>query len=225
MAIRKHSQDWMIERVKEYLNGAGSIRSIAYDNGIGHETLRRWILAYNARGVEAFYRGSGNNHYSSEFKARCVKIVLSGELSISDCVAHYGISNHSVLWHWISEYNANKELKDYDPHGEVFMAGTGRKITIEERREIVKFCLEHGRDYKGTASIYNVSYHQVYEWVRKYDAKGEDALADRRGHHKSDDEVDELERLRRENQRLKRQLEEKDMLVELLKKVKEFERM
>ena len=70
-----------------------------------------------------------------------------------------------------------------------------------------------------------ISYHQVYEWVRKYDAKGEDALADRRGHHKSDDEVDELERLRRENLRLKRQLEEKDMLVELLKKVKEFEGM
>ena len=184
----KHSQEWMLERVTEYLNGQGSYRSIAYDNGIGVETLRRWVLAYSARGAEAFHRGH-------------------------------------VLWHWISEYNANKELKDYDPHGEVFMAGTGRKITIEERREIVKFCLEHGRDYKGTASIYNVSYHQVYEWVRKYDAKGEDALADRRGHHKSDDEVDELERLRRENLRLKRQLEEKDMLVELLKKVKEFEGM
>ena len=37
--------------------------------------------------------------------------------------------------------------------------------------------------------------------------------------------VDELERLRRENVRLKRQLEEKDMAVELLKKVKEFGRM
>ena len=34
-----------------------------------------------------------------------------------------------------------------------------------------------------------------------------------------------LERLRRENLRLKRQLEEKDMVVELLKKVKEFEGM
>ena len=42
---------------------------------------------------------------------------------------------------------------------------------------------------------------------------------------KTDDEVDELERLRRENLRLKRQLEEKDMVVELLKKVKDFERM
>lgn len=34
----------------------------------------------------------------------------------------------------------------------------------------------------------------------------------------TDAEVDELERLKRENLRLKRQLEEKDMVVELLKK-------
>jgi hypothetical protein len=61
--------------------------------------------------------------------------------------------------------------------------------------------------------------------VRKYLENGENGLTDRRGHRKSDDEVDELERLRRENQRLKRQLKEQDMLVELLKKVKEFEGM
>jgi hypothetical protein len=61
--------------------------------------------------------------------------------------------------------------------------------------------------------------------VRKYLENGEDGLTDRRGHHKSDDEVDELERLRRENLRLKRQLEEQSMVVELLKKAKEFEGM
>ena len=65
----------------------------------------------------------------------------------------------------------------------------------------------------------------MYSWVRKYDAVGEDGLSDKRGYHKTDDEIDELERLRRENLRLKRQLEEKDMVVELLKKVKEFEGM
>lgn len=73
--------------------------------------------------------------------------------------------------------------------------------------------------------MYNVSYSQVYSWVKKYDAHGETGLSDRRGRHKSDEEVDELERLRRENVRLKRQLQEKDMAVELLKKVEEFERM
>ena len=37
--------------------------------------------------------------------------------------------------------------------------------------------------------------------------------------------MDELEQLKRENLRLKRQLEEKNIVVELLKKVKEFEGM
>ena len=105
------------------------------------------------------------------------------------------------------------------------MAETRRKTTIEERKNIVEYCLSHNRDYKGTASLYNVSYSQVYSWVRKYDATGDEGLSDKRGRHKTDDEVDELERLRRENKRLKRQLEENDMLVQLLKKVKEFEGM
>ena len=105
------------------------------------------------------------------------------------------------------------------------MAEARRKTTIEERKEIVEYCLSHGRDYKGTASLYGVSYSQVYSWVRKFDATGDEGLSDKRGHRKTDEEVDELERLRRENKRLKRQLEENDMLVQLLKKVKEFEGM
>lgn len=105
------------------------------------------------------------------------------------------------------------------------MAEARRKTTIEERKEIVEYCINHERNYKDTASLYDVSYSQVYSWVKKYDANGNNALIDKRGHHKADHEVEELERLRRENLRLKRQLEEKDMLTELLKKVKEFERM
>lgn len=105
------------------------------------------------------------------------------------------------------------------------MAEARRKTTIEERKEIVEYCIEHGRDYKCTAALYDVSYTQVYSWVRKYDAEGEAALVDKRGHHKTDTEVDELERLRRENLRLKRQLQERDMTVELLKKVRELEGM
>ena len=105
------------------------------------------------------------------------------------------------------------------------MAEARRKTTVEERKEIVVYCINHERNFKDTASLYDVSYSQVYSWVKKYVANGNNALIDKRGRHKTDDEVDELERLRRENLRLKRQLEEKGMLTELLKKVKEFERM
>ena len=59
--------------------------------------------------------------------------------------------------------------------------------------------------------------------MRKYKESGESGLEDRRGKRKSDDEADELERLRRENVRLKAQLQQSERLNLLLKKVKEFE--
>ena len=155
---------------------------------------------------------------------KVVEEYVRGDGSSIDLGIKYDISS-GLLRKWIRMYNANRELKDYNPKQEVYMAEARRKTTLAERKEIVEYCITHNRDYKGTASLYDVSYSQVYSWVRKYDAVGEDGLSDKRGHHKTDDEIDELERLRRENLRLKRQLEEKDMVVELLKKVKEFERM
>ena len=137
----------------------------------------------------------------------------------------YNIRGNDTVRQWVLLYNANKELKDYCPNREVYMADARRKTSIEERKEIVKYCIEHRLDYKGTANLYDVSYSQVYSWVKRYNSNGEEGLKDRRGQHKTDNEVDELERLRRENARLKRQLLEKNMLTELLKKVQEFERM
>ena len=225
MAKRKHSPEWMIARVQEYLSGQGSYQSIAKKNGISERALREWVRKYDEHGETVFYKVTGNKRYSKEFKIKCVEAVLSGESSVDDLVVKYDISSRRVLQCWITKYNANKELKDYDPKREVYMAEARRKTSLEERKEIVEYCINHDRDYKGTASKYDVSYSQVYAWVKKYDANGEEALTDNRGRHKTDEEVDELERLRRENLRLKRRLEEKDMLVELLKKVKELEGM
>ena len=225
MAKSPHTPEFRAMISQEYLNGSGSYNDLAAKYGVGQTILRHWVAKYRIYGIEAFRNKVGNVSYSSEFKTMCVEAVLSGEGSIDDIVAKYNISSREVLRNWIIRYNANRELKDYCPEREVYMADARRKTTIEERKEIVKYCIEHGRDYKGTASVYNVSYSQVYSWVKKYDVNGEEGLTDRRGRHKADDEVDELERLRRENARLKRQLQEKDMLAELLKKVQEFERM
>ena len=223
MAKRKHSPEWILARIEEYLSGQGSYWTIAQANGISAWTLRQWVHKYREHGAIAFSVQTGNAHYSKEFKMQCVEAVIRGEGNVDDIVAKYNISHKSVLQTWIKRYNANMELKDYDPKREVYMAESRRKTTLEERKEIVEYCISHGRDYKNTAALYDVSYSQVYAWVKKYAADGEAGLADRRGHHKTDEEVDELERLRRENLRLKRQLEEKDMVVELLKKVREFE--
>ncbi len=222
MSKSKHSAEWKIALVKKYLSGEGSYATLAKTYSIDRRTLRDWVRKYQEHGEYGFSCGGGNRHYSKEFKVKCVESVLSGEGSVDDIVAKYNISDRSVLRSWIKCYNANMELKNYEPKREVYMAEARRKTTLEERREIVDYCISHNNDYKGAASKYDVSYSQVYSWVRKYLKNGVEGLEDKRGHHKSDDEVDELERLRRENLRLKRQLKERDMLCELLKKVKEF---
>lgn len=226
MPKSKHSPEFRAKVSQEYLDGTSSVHFLADKYGIGYTTLRGWINEYRIHGISAFCHPTDKNKtYSKEFKINCVEAVLNGEGSVDDIIAKYEISSRSVLRNWIKVYNANRELKDYNPKQEVYMAEARRKTTIEERKEIVNYCIDHNRDYKNTAAKFDVSYSQVYSWVKKYDTDGESGLTDRRGQHKADNEVDELERLRRENLRLKRQLEEKDRVVELLKKVKEFERM
>ena len=185
----------------DYINGNRSRSEICNCLHISTRTIQDWAAIYKKYGILGFTKKTKNRSYSKEFKMELVEKCISGEASSID------------LGH-----NANIELKDYNPKREVYMAKARRKTTIDERKEIVNYCIEHNRNYKETASLYDVSYSQVYSWVKKYDSDGEEGLVDKRGHHKLDDEVDELERLRRENVRLKRQLEEKDMTVELLKK-------
>ena len=225
MSKSPHTPEFRAMVSQEYLDDIGSYRFLAERYNIGTRTLREWVAKFRIHGIDAFITQTGNTAYSSDFKIMCVEAVLSGKSSVNDIVAKYNISSEYVLRNWIKLYNTNKELKDYDPKREVYMADARRKTTLEERKEIVEYCIAHDRNYKDAASKYGVSYSQVYSWVRKYDALGTDGLTDKRGRRKTDEEVDELERIRRENLRLKRQLEEKDMVVELLKKVKEFERM
>lgn len=212
------------QAVIDYLEGNKSRTQICGELCISSRTIQDWALIYNKHGLAGFSKKMRNGPYSKEFKMKVVEEYVRGDGSSIDLGIKYDISS-GLLRKWIRMYNANRELKDYNPKQEVYMAEARRKTTLEERKEIVDYRINHNRNYKNTAAKFDVSYSQVYSWVKKYDTDGADGLTDRRGCHKTDAEVDELERLKRENLRLKRQLEEKDMVVELLKKVKEFEGM
>ena len=90
----------------------------------------------------------------------------------------------------------------------------GRKTTYEERIEIVSFCIENHKDYQLATEIYQVSYQQVYSWVRKYESQGVAALVDQRGRTKPEAEMTELEKLRAENRLLNAQNKRQKMEIE-----------
>ncbi len=221
----KYTVEAKVRAAERYLRGEASAAGIAAEMEMGKRgksTVREWAATYRENGIEGFHLKEGNSSYTAETKKQAVEEYLQGKGSLREISRKYHIPNKETLRQWVEVYNSNRELRGYNQRPEVYVA-MWKKTTKEEREEIVRYCLEHGKDYKGTAAKYEVSYSQVYQWVRHYEEQGEAGLEDRRGKRKSDDEVDELERLRRENLRLKAELQKSERLNLLLKKVKEFE--
>ena len=163
-----------------------------------------------------------NKSYSAELKLHAVQDYLAGKGSLRQICKQYEIKDNRQLRHWISCYNGHKEMRQLSgAKGAIYMT-KGRKTTQDERAQIVAFCIEHGKDYALTVETYQVSYQQIYSWVRKYEASGVDGLVDRRGKAKPENELTEAERLRQENRMLQAMLKDKEMEIALLKKLREL---
>ena len=159
---------------------------------------------------------------SGELKIAAVKSYLAGEGGLRIISKRYGISDHSILRDWILWYNGHREIKRSSARGEIYMT-KGRKTTQEERAEIVAFCIEHNKDYGLTVETYNVSYQQIYVWVRKYEEGGIDKLKDNRGRSKPVEEMTEVEKLKAEMKILEaknRQLEIENAFIKKLQELK-----
>lgn len=164
-----------------------------------------------------------NKHYSKEIKLQAVQDYLSGGGSYETLRKKYGLLSSTQLKNWVKWYNGHKESKESHGSGTEIYMTKGRKTTQQERAEIVAFCIEHGKDYPLTIQTYGVSYQQIYLWVRKYEEKGVDGLADGRGRTKPESEMTEIEKLRAENRIL--QAKNLDLEIEnaFIKKFKELE--
>ena len=156
------------QAVIDYLEGNKSRTQICGELCISSRTIQDWALIYNKHGLAGFSKKMRNGSYSKEFKMKVVEEYVRGDGSSIDLGIKYDIS-YGLLRKWIRMYNANRELKDYNPKQEVYMAEARRKTTLEERKEIVDYCINHNRNYKNTAAKFDVSYRQVYSWVKKYD--------------------------------------------------------
>jgi len=83
------------------------------------------------------------------------------------------------------QYNSHVDFKQPNAEGVIYMA-KGRATTLDERIDIVCYCISNNMDYSKTIKQYGVSYQQIYGWVRKYETKGSDGLVDRRGKRKDE---------------------------------------
>ena len=224
--IPKYTIEQKIKACEEYLSGKKTVNMIAKELSTSKNLQRmvyEWIYAFKANGAQAFENKPSNASYSKEFKEKVVIEYLSGKVSLETLANKYHIPRHNTIGSWVKKYNNHIELEDYNPHPEVYMADT-LKVNKEKKIEIVKWCLDHDRDIKLTATQFKGNYAQIYQWVKKYELKGEDGLDDKRGRRKKQEDLTEVEILKRKLKQSEAEKEEFRRKYELLKKAEQIER-
>ncbi len=196
--------------LQTWLEGHHTLRETAKLFEVGTTSIKNWKYRWETYGIDGLMTATTFKKYSKEEKLAMINDALSGEYSINDVVRKYELSSSSVLRRWIQRYNCHREDIKGTTKGRESSMTKGRRTTWEERMEIVEDCLSKKKDYRATAECYDVSYQQVYQWVRKYEENGEEALQDRRGRAKKTEELSpeekaklEMKKLARENERLR----------------------
>lgn len=220
---RKISTEIIIEAVKSYLNNEGSKTEIARKYGINRTYFRTCIAKYQAQGIDGIRNNGKNNVYSEETKILAVNAYLNGEGSEIEITARFGLRARSQLQNWIKVYNSGKGFRHKMSGGSRMKEA--RPTTMEERIQIAKDCIANGENYGETALKYNVSYQQVYQWVKKFKEKGNTGLEDRRGKRLKDQTPrTREEELEIEIAKLKHELYMTRMERDVLKKLDEIVR-
>ena len=99
-----------------------------------------------------------------------------------------------------------------------------RKTTYEERLEIVHYHEANDISIRELSELFDVSYQQAYQYVKKYEAAGQYGLEDRRGRRKPDSALTETDKLKRALEIERRKLKKMEVENAFLKKLEELER-
>ncbi|GAA0373828.1 transposase [Bacillus horti] len=219
----KISSSEKIKAIEKYLRGEASLKQLARLLEVWPTAVKQWLQTYQSLGPDGLLSTSKNMVYSKELKTMAVKDYLDGKGSHMELCKKYGIKSNTQLRNWILKYNGHEKLKSSGTGGTPIMT-KGRTTTYNERVNIVKYCIEHQKNYAETAQKFQVSYQQVYSWTSKYEKNGVTALQDKRGKRKAEDDMTEVEKLRAQNKLLEAENRRKQMEIDLLKKLKELER-
>ena len=223
MRRRRYTAEQIVKIVKKHIFEGISTKKLGEQNNIDHGIIEEWIIQYKQNGVTAFLPEEHNRTYSEETKRQAVEAYLAGNGSQREITAKYGLRDRKQLRQWIKVYNSGRGFRQKMSGGSRMKEA--RPTTMEERIQIAKDCIANGGNYGETALKFDVSYQQVYQWVKKFKEKGNAGLEDRRGKRLKDQTPrTREEELEIEIAKLKHELYMTQMERDLLKKLDEIER-
>ena len=156
---------------------------------------------------------SGRKMYSTELKLEIVQRYLRGNIGIKKLADEYHISSKACIQKWLALYRE---------HGEAGLCTTHGTYSGDFKVSVIEYMHNTGASLQQTAAYFNIpSKESVSKWERIYYEEGKNALYEERrgkaskmgnrkprkskaGTEKNEDLLAEVQRLRMENEYLKK---------------------
>ena len=105
---KKYDYEFRLQCVEAVLEGKGSVKSIAKENGIEHSSLRLWLGFYEVYGKQGL-ASRAKQHYNAGFKLMVLKAIDKELLSLRAACVRFNIPSESVIINWRRSYDSQGE--------------------------------------------------------------------------------------------------------------------
>ena len=140
-----YSTTTKLRLLSQFQNVNESLKVFADYHNVGAGSLKRWIQQYLTGGLANLERPVNNRRYPKKLKLRAVGDYRNHRLPTKEILLKYDIRGLSQLRNWVILYNNGKEPVRKR------VRKMGRKVSYDEKIEIVKWVLKHNHDYKQAA--------------------------------------------------------------------------
>ena len=100
MKNKKHSFEFKVKVVNEYLNGEGGYRFLGKKYNINKSLVEKWVGQYKTYGHQGLAKSLGNTQYTSEFKLTVLKYREENQLSYRETAEYFGIKHYPTIATW-----------------------------------------------------------------------------------------------------------------------------
>jgi transposase len=102
--MSKHTEQFKLSVIKDYLAGVGGFGAVAQLHGIDGSTVRKWVGVYRQHGEAGIQKKS--SHYDAQFKQSVLRHMREKGLSHRETAAVFNIRNAPSIGVWERQYYA-----------------------------------------------------------------------------------------------------------------------
>src|SRR5699024_3560468 len=128
MKTRKHTFEFKVKVVNDYLNNEGGYKILGKKYIVDTKQVRAWITQYYQFGYEGLSKSMTHTHYSGEFKRAVLQYRQENQLSYRETAIHFGIKNKSIIVNW------QRKLTDGGPMALEGVKGRPRKYMDKDKK-------------------------------------------------------------------------------------------